>query len=73
VRNESGKTLNDYNTRIHWSADDKAFIAEVPALPGCIAHGATMQQAARELEKAFTLWMESANRHGDAVPEPNIL
>ena len=66
------KTINRYLTRIHWSDDDEAYIAEVPALPGCVAHGATMQKAARELEKAFVLWTESATRHGDAIPEPDL-
>ncbi|MEI6561845.1 MAG: type II toxin-antitoxin system HicB family antitoxin [Verrucomicrobiota bacterium] len=66
------KTINRYLTRIHWSDDDEAYIAEVPALPGCVAHGATMQKAARELEKAFALWTESATRHGDTIPEPDL-
>ena len=66
------KTINRYLTRIHWSDDDEAYIAAVPALPGCVAHGATMQHAARELEKALALWMDSANRHGDAIPEPDL-
>ena len=64
--------INRYLTRIHWSDDDDAYIAEVPALPGCVAHGATMQQAARAIQTAFDLWMESANRHADDIPEPDL-
>lgn len=27
--------MSKYETIIYWSADDQAFIAEVPELPGC--------------------------------------
>ena len=30
-----------YRVNISWSSDDDAFIAEVPELPGCAAHGLT--------------------------------
>lgn len=58
--------------RIYWSDEDDAFIAEVPALPGCIAHGETMHKAAREIQNAMALWLESAHRHGDPIPEPDL-
>ena len=66
------KEINRYLTRIYWSDEDEAYIAETPALPGCIAHGATMQQAAKEMEIAMQLWLGSARKHGDAIPEPDI-
>ena len=34
-----------YEIIIYWSKEDSAFIAEVPELPGCIAHGDTHEQA----------------------------
>ncbi len=34
-----------YETIIYWSNEDEAFIAEVPELPGCMAHGDTQQEA----------------------------
>jgi len=64
--------INRYLTRIYWSDDDEAYIAEAPALPGCVAHGSTMQQAAKEMGVAMRLWLESAHRHGDPIPEPDI-
>ncbi len=66
------KKINRYLTRIYWSNEDESYVAEVPALPGCVAHGATMQQAAKEIGVAMDLWLESANRHGDPVPEPDL-
>lgn len=66
------KKINRYLTRIYWSDDDEAYVAEVPALPGCVAHGNTMQEAVKEIQTAMELWLESARKHNDPVPEPDL-
>jgi predicted RNase H-like HicB family nuclease len=33
--------MTKYEVIIYWSGEDEAFVAEVPELPGCAAHGAT--------------------------------
>ena len=66
------KAINRYLIRIYWSDDDEAYVAEVPALPGCVAHGSTMQQALKSINTAMSLWLESARRHGDPIPEPDL-
>ena len=33
--------MHKYEVIIYWSNSDEAFIAEVPELPGCVAHGDT--------------------------------
>ena len=33
--------MNKYEVIIYWSEEDQVFVAEVPELPGCSAHGAT--------------------------------
>ena len=37
------KSKHRYEIIIYWSEEDKAYIAEVPELPGCAADGATYQ------------------------------
>jgi predicted RNase H-like HicB family nuclease len=37
--------MNKYEIIIYWSEEDKAFIAEVPELAGCMAGGKTYQEA----------------------------
>ena len=54
----------------YWSNDDAAFVAEVPELPGCMAHGRTQEAALREVNEAMRLWVETARESGDPVPEP---
>lgn len=59
-----------YEVIIYWSAEDEAFIAEVPELPGCAADGATYQGALAELELIIDEWIETAEEMGRPVPEP---
>lgn len=36
---------HSYEVIIWWGRDDEAFLAEVPELPGCMAHGASRAEA----------------------------
>ncbi len=44
-----------YEIIIYWSNDDQAFVAEVPELPGCIAHGDTQESALRNASEVIDL------------------
>ena len=59
-----------YEIIIYWSNEDNAFIAEVPELPGCVAHGMTTEEALRNANDAIQLWIDTAREFGDPVPEP---
>ena len=59
-----------YEIIIYWSNEDNAFIAEVPELPGCIAHGETPENALKNAKEAMQLWIDTAKEFGDPVPEP---
>jgi predicted RNase H-like HicB family nuclease len=60
----------NYEVIIYWSAEDQAFIAEAPELPGCMADGATYQEALKNLEAVMQEWIETAKELGRAIPEP---
>lgn len=62
--------MNKYEIIIYWSDEDAAFVAEVPELPGCAAHGDSHQEALRNANEAVRLWIETATEFGDPVPEP---
>lgn len=55
---------------VHWSAEDSVFVAEVPELPGCMAHGNSKAAALANVQEAVQLWIETAREFGDPVPEP---
>lgn len=59
-----------YEIVIYWDNDDKIFVAEVPDLAGCMAHGKTQIEAVQNVSEAIELWLETAREFGDKIPEP---
>ena len=51
-----------------YPAEEGGYVAEVPALKGCLAQGETMNECLEELKRVQTLWLESAKRHKEKVP-----
>ena len=62
--------MDKYEVIIFCSVEDEAFVAEVPELPGCMAHGATQEEALANAKEAETLWLDTAKEFGDTIPEP---
>jgi predicted RNase H-like HicB family nuclease len=59
-----------YKTIISWSDRDKAFLAEVPELPGCMADGETRERAVKNANEVIRLWIETAKSLGREIPQP---
>ena len=59
-----------YEIILYWSEDDQVFIAEVPELPSCMAHGDSQESALTSVNEAIALWITTANELGRAVPPP---
>jgi predicted RNase H-like HicB family nuclease len=59
-----------YEIIIYWSGEDSAFIAEVPELPGCMAHGDSQESALASAKEAIQFWLDTARETGREVPEP---
>jgi predicted RNase H-like HicB family nuclease len=59
-----------YSVMIFWSDDDAAFIATVPDLPGCMAHGETRALAIKQIEIAIQNWLDTARDIGREIPSP---
>jgi predicted RNase H-like HicB family nuclease len=66
----AGWRMTKYEVIIYWSEEDEAYIGEVPQLAGCLAHGASQEEALRNVQDAIGLWIETAQEYGDPVPEP---
>ncbi len=59
-----------YEIIIYWSNEDNAFIAELPELPGCMAHGETPEKALKNAKDVIQLWIDTAKEFGNPIPEP---
>ena len=59
-----------YEVLLYWIEEDRAFIAEVPELPGCAADGPTYRKALANVEVVMREWMATAKELGRPIPEP---
>lgn len=59
-----------YEIILYWSADDNAYIAEVPELAGCMADGPTAAEALHNAEQVVKEWIKTALELGRDIPEP---
>ena len=62
--------IHKYEIIIYWSDEDQVFIAELPELPGCLAHGDNQESALKNAQEAIQLWIDTANEFGEPVPVP---
>lgn len=59
-----------YELIIYWSHADKSFVVEVPELPGCMADGATYEQAVANAQTIIQEWLETARSFNRPIPTP---
>ncbi|MBF0378783.1 MAG: type II toxin-antitoxin system HicB family antitoxin [Desulfamplus sp.] len=60
--------MNKYEIIIYWSEEDQLFIADVPELLGCMAHGETYDDALANIKDAMNLWIATAKEFNDPIP-----
>lgn len=63
-------TNTNYRMIISYSESKTAFIAQAPELPGCVAEGATREEAIRKLEEEMAAQVENIAAQGLPIPEP---
>ena len=59
-----------YEVIIYWSEEDKAYLAEVPELPGCMADGETHEKALKNVQVIIKEWLATAKAEGRHIPQP---
>jgi predicted RNase H-like HicB family nuclease len=62
--------MSDYPIVIYWSDEDDAYIADVPDLRYCSAHGPTPEAALHEVRIAMAAWLDVARERGKPIPVP---
>ncbi|HZJ09282.1 MAG TPA: type II toxin-antitoxin system HicB family antitoxin [Trueperaceae bacterium] len=59
-----------YEVIIRWSKEDRAYVAVVPDLPGCMADGSTYGEAVENVQLVMRQWIETTLELGRPLPEP---
>ncbi len=62
-----------YRVVVEWSDEDRAFVARVPALRGCAAHGRTAEHATREAVVAARAILDVMRAHKDPIPPADAI
>ena len=52
--------------------EDGVFVAQVPALPGCVTQGATRPEALANAREAIAAYLESLEKHDEPIPPPIV-
>ena len=64
--------MAEYSIFMQYDPQDNIFVASIPELPGCMAHGDTKEDALKEIKIAKELWIETALEDGLSIPEPAL-
>jgi predicted RNase H-like HicB family nuclease len=67
----SREEYGHYSVIMEWDPEDRVYVVTVPELPGCMTHGATLEEAARQAKDAIESWIDAAREWGRTVPEPS--
>ena len=62
--------MTDYHINVFWSEEDACYIADIPDLEFCSAHGDTPEDALREVLVAKKGWLIVAKERGLPIPKP---
>lgn len=62
--------MHKYEIILYWSDTDQGFVADVPELPGCMAHGDDQESALKNVKEAMDFWIERAEELRRPIPVP---
>jgi len=60
----------EYQVNLSFDSRDNIYVARVPELENCHSHGATPEEAVRNVKEAIDLWLETARAESISIPEP---
>ena len=67
-----GDKMSKYSVLIQYDNIDDIYVASIPELQGCTAHGRTQEEAFREVNIVRDMWIETAKEEGVLIPEPPL-
>jgi antitoxin HicB len=61
--------MRKYTIILDPDPEEGGYTVTVPALPGCITQGETIEQCIERAQEAITVYIESLKAEGEPVPE----
>jgi len=52
-----------------YPCEEGGYVAEIPALKGCLAQGETLDEVLNELKVVADLWLKTAEKYGQPLPD----
>ena len=52
-----------------YPCEEGGYVAEIPALKGCLAQGETLDEVLNELKIVTDLWLETAEKYWQQLPD----
>jgi len=65
--------MRDYWINVFYSEEDGCYIADIPDLEFCSAHGDTPEEAVAQVNIAKQAWLECAREDGKEIPLPRYI
>ena len=65
-------TIDGFKVQMIFSQDDACYVASVPTLPGCMAHGETQEECFREAAAAVYGWLALAKKLNRQIPKQDV-
>ncbi len=60
---------DNYSVIMEWDPEDHIYVVTIPELPGCMTHGASLEEAARQAKDAIESWIDGAREEGETLPQ----
>lgn len=64
--------MSKYSVLIQYDETEQIYIASIPELQGCMAHGRTQEEAFKEVNIVRDMWIETAKEEGIPIPKPAL-
>jgi antitoxin HicB len=61
-----------YTVILYPEPDEGGYSVTVPALPGCVTQGETLEEAITMAKDAIHLYVETLRAEGEAIPEEQV-
>jgi predicted RNase H-like HicB family nuclease len=62
--------MEKYSYIIQYDEDNEIYVASIPELQGCMAHGDTPEDAIKEVRIVMEMWLDVAEEKGLDIPKP---